>query len=88
MIILYAIATLSACGLTFYFTRRNYYRPSAPLPTQTNKDSIAIPSEATTAGETPQDAINNLVTALDQNSKIKHKPQKYSSWMHMNEGKR
>lgn len=83
--ILYAIFTVSASGLTFYLTRRHYYRPSAPLPTQSSSEPITIPSAAITELETPQDGINKLVVALDQNTKSKNQPTRPRSWCGMNE---
>lgn len=90
MPILYTIFISSALasGLTFYLTRRHFYRPSAPLPTQTSTGPISVSTESTQALSTVQDDINNLVVALDANTKSKNKPVQSKSWLGMNEGRR
>lgn len=84
-----AIALTSA--LTFYLTRRHYYRPSAPLPLQQSSEPITIPIEATTELETPQDGINKIVDVLSKEAKARIKMDQAdksgSSWMSMNDKK-
>lgn len=82
--ILYTIFIVSASVLTFYLTRRHYYRPSAPLPAQTSSAPISVSSGTTTELETAQDGINKIVDALDANTKDKNAPVKPKSWLNMN----
>ena len=80
----YIITIVLISVLTFYLTRRHYYRPSAPLPANSSTQSITMPSTSMTELETPQDGINKIVDALDANTKHKNAPVKPKSWLDMN----
>lgn len=85
--IYYITAIISSSCLTFYLTKRHYHRPSSPLPAQTSSEPISVPNnpESSAETETPQDSINNLVEALDQNTKSKQKDKSTpKSWLGMN----
>lgn len=84
----YFLTIIAAASVTFYFTRKHYYNPLSSLPIQSSTDPISVPSKAINELKSPQESINDLVTALNSNqsptfNKKQSSPQ--PSWLGMNE---